>query len=305
MTDWEGWEATRFVSVPALEVAAELAHAVARAALGDNWESASGRCDLREICRQGGFNAQRLDRRFSTSSHDALLVPQQNGTFSILVDPLPKNEVTLADDLARHRNRFRIAHEIGHSFFYDRRVPPPLRLFPCSDKEEAFCDEFASALLVPRSIIRNITPSPANVFVIAQKYDVSVELAARAVAKVHPAISIAGLLWKPHPTKAGRPNLRVAWSAGPRFIPRNAALHSETVSRAAIEGESHGVENLNAAGLRGGFSVQAARLPKRKQMIVFLSPAEEGAEESRESGAKIVPLVFETHPIGMGTRSDI
>jgi len=295
VSDWQGWESTKLFAVPTLEVAASLAPAVAGATLGQDWFVRSEQCDLREICRQGGFSVQRLDRRFAASSHDALLVPQRDGTFSILVDPIPKHESRLADDLARHRNRFRIAHEIGHSFFYDRSARPALRMIPWSDEEEAFCDEFASALLVPRSAIGRLMPDPANVFLVSQRYDVSVELAARAIARVHPAVSIAGLLWKPHPNKPGRPNLRVAWSAGHRFIPRHAALHSTVVNRAALEGDSHGVEHLNAAGFRGGFAIQAARMPRRKQVVVCLRPAVGGAVlPFSDSDSKVLSLVFDS-----------
>ena len=79
-----------------------------------------GRCDLQAICRIGMFLPKRDDRRFADSSHDALMVPRRDGVFVILVDPIPKSGAMIAPDVGRHRNRFRIAHEIGHSFFYDR-----------------------------------------------------------------------------------------------------------------------------------------------------------------------------------------
>jgi len=287
--DW--WLSTRFSSIPPLSHAVELADRVSLAALGEPSESRAAPCNLRAICRSGGFHPKRLDRRFAEYSHDALLVPQSDGDFTILVDPIPKAENSLSDDLARHRNRFRIAHEIAHSFFFDRRTRPPARVVSPSAEEELFCDEFASALLVPRARLNGIAPTPENAFQLAQTHDVSVEVAARAIGKAYPDLSVVGLLWRNHPNKAGRPSLRVTWSAGPRFIPRDASLHSDVANRAAIDGDSRGVEPLNAAALRGHFFVDAARLPKRRQIVVFLTPSSSLATGS-QTASKTLPLAF-------------
>jgi IrrE N-terminal-like domain len=71
--------------------------------------------------------------------------------------------VRLAGSLARdskeaHR-RFVIAHELGHTLFYDLNEAPPERLIrlPLHDPvEEETCDNFAAALLVPRWYLRDV-----------------------------------------------------------------------------------------------------------------------------------------------------
>lgn len=78
-----------------------------------------------------------------------MLVPVTNG-FTML----------LAVQQSMERMRFTIAHEIGHSFFYDLSKNPPARFFPSyiggltHYKEEQICHSFASELLMPRDLIK-------------------------------------------------------------------------------------------------------------------------------------------------------
>lgn len=54
------------------------------------------------------------------------------------------------------RGRFSIAHELGHTFFYNLDYEPPRRLeglpYP-DDSEELLCDRFAAELLMPSNIV--------------------------------------------------------------------------------------------------------------------------------------------------------
>ena len=262
------WPTRVFASVPSKEIAVELADEVRRAVFDNAWAMQRA-CDLHEVCRQGGFLPRRADREFSATNHDALLIPRPDGHFSIVVDPIPKTETRLSADIIRHRNRFRIAHEIGHSFFYDRNFTPPRRLFPASTKEEEFCDEFASALLIPRSIVAQQIADPASIFELHKQYDVSVEVAARSISRVSPYATIIGMLWRSHPTTGE--GMRVVWSAGPRYLPMHARLKSSVVDRAATVGEASATERLNVGGLRGNFQVKASRLRGRKQLIAVVT----------------------------------
>lgn len=81
---------------------------------------------------------------------------------------------SLKDSLNSNMLRFTIAHEIGHTFFYDIHKKPPVR-FHCLRSfdrgEDKLCDLFASALLTPDEwiyekfdIIRN-----SNIFYIIKK----------------------------------------------------------------------------------------------------------------------------------------
>ena len=276
------WPKKRFFSVPPLSEAVTLADEIRFSVFNDGARK-NGYCDLVEICRQGGFFPERHDGGFGETSHDALLVPRLDGSFKILVDPLPKSELSTSKDIARHRNRFRIAHEIGHSFFYDRNKNPPRRLTQSSVGEEAFCDEFASALLVPRTAVLGIQPAASSVFLLQHDYDVSAEVAARALAKAYPTVSVVGMMWLPNPN-TGVYGMRVVWADGPRFIPQIARLHSSAINRATTGGEAEGVEQLSVGELRGRFSISAARPKGRKQMIAVLTPAADDAAYQQNSG---------------------
>lgn len=66
--------------------------------------------------------------------------------------------VRLRPNLSPVRHRASIAHEIGHTFFYDLDLSPPTRLFAkpssaISQKEEGVCWAFARELLMPRGFV--------------------------------------------------------------------------------------------------------------------------------------------------------
>jgi hypothetical protein len=92
------------------------------------------------------------------------------------------------------RERFLLAHELAHTFFYDRTRDTPRRAFPGgSASEEAFCNAFARALLVPDWVIADGPASPSRVFELASAFDVSAEVAARALADSHPSEPLVAL----------------------------------------------------------------------------------------------------------------
>ena len=280
------WPTRIFASVPSRAIAVELAEEVRRAVFKKGTAMRDA-CDLHEVCREGGFLPRRADKAFSAAKHDALLIPRPDGGFSIVVDPIPKDEDRLSVDINRHRNRFRIAHEIGHSFFYDRSFSPPCRLVPVSVKEEIFCDEFASALLIPRSIVAEKAVDPASIFELHKQYDVSVEVAARSLSRVSPNTTIIGLLWKSHP-KSGE-GMRIVWSAGPRYLPSNARLRSAVVDQAATVGKAVATERLSVGGLRGNFHVSASRRRGRKQLIAVVTKPEDSSSDTAKIGDAATP----------------
>lgn len=89
------------------------------------------------------------------------------------------------------RRRFGIAHEIGHTFFYNLDYDPPIRIFPrersrllVDKKEEGICNAFARELLMPGELLREDTASSKDrnlkiIIGLASKYVVSPEVAAR------------------------------------------------------------------------------------------------------------------------------
>jgi Zn-dependent peptidase ImmA (M78 family) len=112
-------------------------------------------------------------------SPEALLIPTRGGFVIRLPTGRPQ---------VRHRSS--IAHEIGHTFFYDIRNGWPTRLLTrnsvgrLSHKEEDICRAFARALLVPAAQaleIKDTHPTAAGlelVSLLAKRFEVSEEFAA-------------------------------------------------------------------------------------------------------------------------------
>jgi hypothetical protein len=195
------WPDLRYASVPRTPEAHSLAAAVRSAVLP------AGRrdrplADYRAVARAGRLRISQETLSAAAGQEEALLIPLHGNAFSIAVDPAPKGgwsriRPAVRADLRRHRHRFRVAHEIAHTFFYERGGARPRRLLRGSAEEEEFCDEFARALLLPVAAVRKRRPSPASVFSLHRDYDVSVEVAARAVAASRPGTQVA--LWHEHP----------------------------------------------------------------------------------------------------------
>jgi hypothetical protein len=129
----------------------------------------------------------------------ALLIPRDTDGFDIAVDPTPMTWVEmdpgLRAALLRHRQRFLVAHELAHSLFFDDCAEGrPCRSRPSTAREEEFCDEFARWLLLPHRVVRSEPTEAASVFRLQRTFDVSVQLAARALHEAHerrPWIAIA------------------------------------------------------------------------------------------------------------------
>lgn len=135
---------------------------------------------LPEIAKLRGINrTEYFDR---PGSPHGLLVPTVDGFL-----------VRLPKDIGEHRNRTSMAHEIGHTFFYDLRRSPPTRLLSRprsgpSYKEEDICKWFARELLMPRELIAIPGDGePEN------QLDFLIELAKRFV--VSPELAATRLLW--------------------------------------------------------------------------------------------------------------
>jgi IrrE N-terminal-like domain len=133
--------------------------------------------------------AKEADLAASAGGCEAVIAPRSSGGFAVLVDVTPRSGwagLPCSDhvDTARQRFRFRVAHEIGHTLFYEQpKSRTPRRVHPSSPAEEAFCDRFASALLLPDPVVRRCRTA-AQLVRIQRRYDVSLEVAARAWAEV-------------------------------------------------------------------------------------------------------------------------
>ncbi len=161
------------------------------------------RVDLRRICAHLGAEVRVAELGSARSGHEAMLVPLPRNRFGISVDPTPPRGWDRVPQpqrasLRRHRLRFRVAHELAHTFFYIRRerATPQRHLFD-SDEQEDFCDSFSRSLLVSHGSAAAIGPSPRALLRLQRESDVSLEVAARAVAAARPELLIS--IWFENP----------------------------------------------------------------------------------------------------------
>jgi len=137
MTTVSEWPRIELDSVPRLEMAKELADKVYQSCRLEDLETEEAFARMYEL---GRFDLK--EDKFVDSSLLGLLTTnlEKDNTFNIRID--------CSDERRNHI----ISHEIGHSFFCYRGDKRPRRIereFSYSDyeKEEEFCNEFASQLL--------------------------------------------------------------------------------------------------------------------------------------------------------------
>jgi hypothetical protein len=199
--------------------------------------------------------------------HTAMLVPAADG-FRVLVDPQLWERST-SDTHLRRRLRFVVAHELGHTLFY-RRGRPPKRTRPADRSEEGFCHRFAGALLVPPSAAREIPLDPPGLYALSDRYDVSVPVVARAVARVNPGLTILRLTRAPHPTRGGEVTMRVQWGASDRYIAVGESFKSPLAELAPGD-FAWSVERLLLSGRTEEVEVAAWR--DANAMFAFIRPS--------------------------------
>jgi hypothetical protein len=261
--DPDGWPSITLKSLPPLAVAEDLA-ACLRAAAG---LSLAKRIEFDRLLSLGRFDLRRKSLGAIGGGIEATLTPQPENRFALSVDTEPRggwDSVTpsLREDLARHRLRFRIAHEIGHSFFYDRVGQRPRRTLAASEAQERWCDRFASALLMPPSAVAQRRATPRSVLSLQTHYDVSLHVAVRAFARVHHDRFAALLVVR------GRrpPHVRVQWQKH-HGAPAPRWWAGERLQRALTGGRRCGVFDLE--GPTGSRVAEWHALPRRQQIIVL------------------------------------
>lgn len=167
---------------------------------------------LEPLCRAAKVRVIARDLGSASGGAEAVLVPQPADRFHIWVDPTPRGgwqvAPTLRATVLRHRLRFRVAHEIAHTFFYRRHGGEPDRLLRDSPAQERFADEFARALLVPQALVGMAEASPHGVLDLQSLCDVSLEVALRALVASRPDVTAALTYW---PAASGPDQARVQW----------------------------------------------------------------------------------------------
>jgi len=185
-----------------------------------------------------------------------------------VITPLPTGgfSVAVARSDRSNRARYTLAHEIGHTFFYDLSYKPPERLTPYSRNqtasgeirsatqlEERFCDAFAAELLFPWEAAKLELevcaciedPSELLAFIekASQRWGVSVELALRRLNETYGTGAnrdrvVSVMRWKPNKKTGRDPSVRVTQSfprpSGDWFLPTNTRASSVGLSGASF-----------------------------------------------------------------------
>jgi IrrE N-terminal-like domain len=201
------------------------------------------------VLRLGRFAVAETELSSARGMQEGLLIPVADDCFAISVDPTPRGgwariPAGLRLSLHRHRLRFRIAHEIAHSFFYARsRGETPTRVLRGSPAEESFCDEFARALLVPPAAVRQFPASARSILQLHRIFDVSMEVAARAFAAAADQATSVALWYRAAPER----EFELQWSnrrpaglaaplvPGPALNGSPVVLHNPGISSAVWE----------------------------------------------------------------------
>ena len=269
------WPDLYYRFVPELHVADDAARAVRSALLGND-ETAL--LDAEGLCRLGDFVAEEADLGVDAGGDEAMMFPGSDGRFHIRIDARPyrgcwnEHDPGLRTELARQRFRFRLAHEIAHSFFFRREGSRLTRERDPSTAEERFCDEFARCLLVPTCAAKRYPVTADSVVDLHAAYDVSIEVAARALARAHNEATVLVAYW---PT--GEPcvydALQLQWLSQQSRQFYDHFFHAKTVILAVEEGSATCRERspLTATAT---LAASARRVPEpRRQVVAVYEPA--------------------------------
>lgn len=263
-----GWPALHYDEVPARRESLKLADRVRAAFLGTGHRE-DLISDLHGHCRQGRLRARHARLSPDKGGAQALLIPLSGDRFDVPIDPTPVSgwgqlPAELREELRRHRSRFLLAHELGHSFFFRRGINVPQRDLAHSREEEDFCDEFARWLLIPREVAQRQPLEAEAVFQLHRRYDVSVQLAARAMAEASDGARWA-LLFRRARADGDCWQLQWASSGSPKWT--RGLMGHPAVSQAL--GDSNPPSKLGYPPLDAAFS------PSRGQLVLV------GAVEKR------------------------
>jgi hypothetical protein len=213
--------------------------------------------DIERYCLETGIEV--VDAPLGIRGPEALLAPLR-GRFRVVINT--QDRVAAASTaVRRHRRRFRIAHEVGHTHFYRRDGIRPRRLFPAgSTAEERFCDEFARSLLAP-------TPDRLldadEVLALQARCDVSLEVAARAVSAGRGAPRVGLWWWEPRSLPDEAP-IRQQWSTDPTLADDLAICAYQNAAASLV-----GIFEAARANLGPRFT--SAILPARCQALAVIA----------------------------------
>lgn len=184
------------------------------------------------------------------------------------------------------RENFSIAHEIGHTFFYDIELPVPSR--PAKDTgsraEEKLCDVFASELLMPAERLkrdaRQLLQKENHCIEVLTKLAITYRVSVRAIVGRLLELGIIGnvivIRWdwllKPNEPGDSMPKLRVDWAIPntypyiPRLKPAPKGSIFEQASSILHILREHSVP-INIGSLKGVYQVEALSYGESKSLF--------------------------------------
>lgn len=245
------WPHTPLRSIPNMRQTRCLARAVRAAVLGPN--AATAPLDEQRLCQLGGFLVEERTLHAAEGRLEALLFPHLDDRFRVFIDAEPPGgwnnvEEARRDELRRHRRRFRLGHEVAHTFFYDRSGERPRALIQTSPRQERFCDDFARALLVPPEFAEAVPATAESAVGLHRRFDVSVELACRALAQAHVGRACVAVLLLDRPAEQA-----IQWASEPEAARELLKLRGTW-------------QRMSRRGTDGG--VSAVALLERSQVII-------------------------------------
>jgi hypothetical protein len=221
--------------------------------------------DLDWVCQLAKVEVDRCELGAARRGLQAMIAPRDGNRFSLSVDSSPPDgwgvtPAGLRGPVRRHRERFLIAHELAHTLFYDRSADKPQRKVLDSEEQEAWCDRFAQELLLPGEVAGGAHPTPATIVRLAKRYDVSLQMSARALADHHRQSLVALLVERGQRA----PHLRVQWhSAQPLGFRWWAADWLQQTLRGS---EREGLGTVETT--EGPRTVRWQALPGRRQVLL-------------------------------------
>ena len=260
----------------------DLGRKIAAQVRGELFADPECRCQISTVCEAGGFQFRvgRIDG--GPHRYEGLLLALPDGGFAITVDPYLANGIS--EETARHRIRFRLAHEIGHSFFFDRERTPAKRLDPPSAAEEGILSGLCLRPSRSAPSVAAKTPLTASGLIsLKKRYDVSLQVASFALAFSRPDLSVALLEWARAPTKPEKA-MRVVWGASrDTYIPQFASVPEDWLAAAAAgPGRTTVIPNFRLGGLRGECQITVSPWREgryRRSLLFARQRASVGGEE--------------------------
>lgn len=207
---------------------------------------------------------------------EGVTIPDKRG----FVIKLKKNSPSL-------RQRYTLAHEIAHTFFFNRNVSPPKRQYWHSLRgdigEEYLCERGAAEILMPFPIFKRYIkiyqiPSISALSSLQAIFQVSTQASACRILQdigFWQNIIIIETRWRPCQFSGKNPALRINWVVKPRklhyYIPTNKRIKQESsIFTCYTTGSiTNQLENLELGDLKGKYQVESIKSASRKVVSII------------------------------------